>query len=217
MKESILVVEDDSNIQELIVEFLSSEGYDVDFCNDGVEALEKFNKGHYDLLIIDVMMPNMDGYTLCKKIREISSVSIIFLTALNDEENQLKGFEFECDDYITKPFSFNVLIKRVEAVLRRNRKYLKFEDVTLNLKNYTVEIENKVVELTLKEFSILKYLIESYPKIITRENLLDEVWGYNYFGDARIVDAHIKNIRKKLNYSFIKTVKGVGYTLDGKI
>lgn len=217
MKESILVVEDDSNIQELIVEFLSSEGYDVDFCNDGVEALEKFNKGHYDLLIIDVMMPNMDGYTLCKKIREISSVSIIFLTALNDEENQLKGFEFECDDYITKPFSFNVLIKRVEAVLRRNRKYLKFEDVTLNLKNYTVEIENKVVELTLKEFSILKYLIESYPKIITRENLLDEVWGYNYFGDARIVDAHIKNIRKKLNYAFIKTVKGVGYTLEGKI
>ena len=217
MKESILVVEDDSNIQELIVEFLSSEGYDVDFCNDGVEALEKFNKGHYDLLIIDVMMPNMDGYTLCKKIREISSVSIIFLTALNDEENQLKGFEFECDDYITKPFSFNVLIKRVEAVLRRNRKYLKFVDVTLNLKNYTVEIENKVVELTLKEFSILKYLIESYPKIITRENLLDEVWAYNYFGDARIVDAHIKNIRKKLNYSFIKTVKGVGYTLEGKI
>ena len=102
-------------------------------------------------------------------------------------------------------------------MLRRNRKYLKFEDVTLNLKNYTVEIENKVVELTLKEFSILKYLIESYPKIITRENLLDEVWGYNYFGDARIVDAHIKNIRKKLNYSFIKTVKGVGYTLEGKI
>lgn len=217
MKESILVVEDDLNIQELIVEFLSSEGYNVDFCSDGVEALEKFSKKYYDLLIIDIMMPNMDGYTLCKKIREISNVSIIFLTALNDEENQLKGFEFECDDYITKPFSFNLLIKRVEAVIRRNRKYLKFEDVTLNLKNYTIEIENKEIELTLKEFNIIKYLIESYPKIITRENLLDEVWGYSYFGDARIVDAHIKNIRKKLNYSIIKTVKGVGYTLEGKI
>ena len=219
MNSSILVIEDDSNIQELIVEFLSSEGYNVESANDGLEGVQKFKQGHYDLIILDIMMPNLDGYGVCKMIRNISSVPIIFLTALNAEDNQIKGFDLKCDDYITKPFSFNLLIKRVEAILRRsvkntNEDFICFEDLKLNLNTYTVEVDNEVIELTLKEFSILKSLIEKYPQVITRESLLDDIWGYDYYGDTRIVDAHIKNLRKKIGLPYIKTVKGIGYTLE---
>ena len=121
MNTSILVMEDDVNIQELIVEFLKAEGYDVDYASDGLEGIQLFKKKEYDLVLLDIMMPNLDGYSVCKMIRQTSNVPIIFLTALNEESNQLKGFELECDDYITKPFSFNLLIQRVKAVLRRGR------------------------------------------------------------------------------------------------
>lgn len=222
MNSSILVIEDDCNIQELIVEFLSSEGYNVESANDGLEGVQKFKQGHYDLIILDIMMPNLDGYGVCKMIRNISNVPIIFLTALNAEDNQIKGFDLQCDDYITKPFSFNLLIKRVQAILRRsikstNEDFVCFEDLKLNLNTYTVEVENETIELTLKEFSILKSLIEKYPQVITREGLLDDIWGYDYYGDTRIVDAHIKNLRKKIGLPYIKTVKGIGYTLEKSI
>ena len=203
MNASILVIEDDSSIQELIVEFLSSEGYHVESANDGLEGIQKFKQGNYDLIILDIMMPNLDGYGVCKMIRNTSNVPIIFLTALNAEENQVKGFDMQCDDYITKPFSFNLLIKRVQAVLRRSTKsinddFISFEDLKLNLNTYTVEVEGETIELTLKEFNKLKTLIEKYPQVITRESLLDSIWGYDYYGDTRIVDAHIKNLRKKI-------------------
>ncbi len=222
MNASILVVEDDFNIQELIVEFLSSQGYKVDYANDGVEGVQKFKQGNYDLIILDVMMPNLDGHSACKMIRKTSNVPIIFLTALNDESNQIKGFELECDDYITKPFSFKLLIKRVEAVLRRssqtiNDDNISFERLTLDLNTYSANVNDENIELTLKEFNILKTLIEKYPQVITRENLLDSIWGYDYYGDTRIVDAHIKNIRKKIVLPYIKTVKGIGYTLEKNI
>lgn len=222
MNSSILVIEDDSNIQELISEFLSAEGYQVDTANDGLEGIQKFKQGSYDLVILDIMMPNLDGYGVCKMIRKSSSVPIIFLTALNDEGDQLKGFDLECDDYITKPFSFNLLIKRVEAILRRsnktiNDKFIVFEKLKLDLNTYIAEIDGEPIELTLKEFNILKALIEKYPQVITREGLLDSIWGYDYYGDTRIVDAHIKNIRKKISLPYIKTVKGVGYTLEKDI
>ena len=219
MNASILVIEDASSIQELIVEFLSSEGYHVESANDGLEGIQKLKQGNYDLIILDIMMPNLDGYGVCKMIRNTSNVPIIFLTALNAEENQVKGFDMQCDDYITKPFSFNLLIKRVQAVLRRSTKsinddFISFEDLKLNLNTYTVEVDNETIELTLKEFNILKTLIEKYPQVITREGLLDDIWGYDYYGDTRIVDAHIKNLRKKIGVSYIKTVKGIGYTLE---
>ncbi|MEF9992291.1 MAG: response regulator transcription factor [Romboutsia sp.] len=219
MSKSILVVEDDINIQELIVEFLSAEGYKVDSANDGLEGIQKFKQNSYDLVVLDVMMPNLDGYSVCKMIRQNSKVPIIFLTALNEESNQVKAFEMECDDYITKPFSFNLLIKRVEAILRRSvnvvdEKILTFEKIKLDLNTYTANIENQIIELTLKEFNILKALIEKYPQVITREGLLDSIWGYDYYGDTRIVDAHIKNIRKKIQLPYIKTVKGIGYSLE---
>ena len=222
MNSSILVIEDDSNIQELISEFLSAEGYQVDTANDGLEGIQKFKQGSYDLVILDIMMPNLDGYGVCKMIRKSSSVPIIFLTALNDEGDQLIGFDLECDDYITKPFSFNLLIKRVEAILRRsnktiNDKFIVFEKLKLDLNTYIAEIDGEPIELTLKEFNILKALIEKYPQVITREGLLDSIWGYDYYGDTRIVDAHIKNIRKKISLPYIKTVKGIGYTLEKDI
>ena len=222
MNTSILVMEDDVNIQELIVEFLKAEGYDVDYASDGLEGIQLFKKKEYDLVLLDIMMPNLDGYSVCKMIRQTSNVPIIFLTALNEESNQLKGFELECDDYITKPFSFNLLIQRVKAVLRRGRinissDLLIFEKLKLDLNTYSVQIDDQNIELTLKEFNILKMLIEKYPQVVTRENLLDSIWGYDYYGDTRIVDAHIKNLRKKLSLPYIKTVKGIGYTLEKDI
>ena len=224
MSASILVVEDDANIQELIVEFLRSENYNVDYASDGLEGIQLFKKNNYDLIILDIMMPNLDGYSVCKMIRQTSKVPVIFLTALNQENDEVKGFDLECDDYITKPFSFNLLIKRVEAVLRRsgnsiseNSDCVIFEKLKLDLNTYTADVDGKHVELTLKEFNILKSLIEKYPQVITRESLLDSIWGYDYYGDTRIVDAHIKNIRKKIELPYIKTVKGIGYTLEKDI
>ena len=222
MNTSILVMEDDVNIQELIVEFLKAEGYDVDYASDGLEGIQLFKKKEYDLVLLDIMMPNLDGYSVCKMIRQTSNVPIIFLTALNEESNQLKGFELECDDYITKPFSFNLLIQRVKAVLRRGRinissDLLIFEKLKLDLNTYSEHIDDQNIELTLKEFNILKMLIEKYPQVVTRENLLDSIWGYDYYGDTRIVDAHIKNLRKKIILPYIKTVKGIGYTLEKDI
>ncbi|CEN25403.1 response regulator transcription factor [Paraclostridium sordellii] len=216
---NILVIEDDSNIQELIVEFLSAEGYNVKSANDGIEGIQIFKKEEFDLVILDVMMPNLDGYGVCKMIRQSSNIPIIFLTALDQESDQIKGFDLMCDDYITKPFSFTLLMKRVEAVLRRTcndseSNILTFEKLTLDLDTYQAYLDGNTIELTLKEFNILKTLIENYPQVITRENLLDNVWGYDYYGDTRVVDAHIKNIRKKIELPYIKTVKGIGYSLD---
>ena len=217
----ILVVEDDNQIQELIVEFLSSQDYIVDTANDGVEGYEKFKSGEYDLVILDVMMPRLDGHSLCKMIRNIDKeVSIIFLTALGDEENEIKGFDLNADDYISKPFSFNILIKRVEAVLRRKNKeksedeVLKFEGLKLDLQTFKSYIDEEEIELTLKEFNILKLMISSYPTVVSREKLIEKIWGYDYFGDTRVIDAHMKNIRKKIKKDDIKTIKGVGYVLE---
>lgn len=221
MNYKILVVEDDNQIQELIVEFLSSQDYIVDTANDGVEGYEKFKSGEYDLVILDVMMPRLDGHSLCKMIRNIDKeVSIIFLTALGDEENEIKGFDLNADDYISKPFSFNILIKRVEAVLRRKNKeksedeVLKFEGLKLDLQTFKSYIDEEEIELTLKEFNILKLMISSYPTVVSREKLIEKIWGYDYFGDTRVIDAHMKNIRKKIKKDYIKTIKGVGYVLE---
>ncbi len=202
----ILVVEDDLQIQELIKEFLKAQNYLVDTADDGVLGYEKVKNNEYDLIIMDVMMPNMDGYSLCKMIRAISKTPIIFLTALSEEQDEIKGFELECDDFITKPFSFNILIKRVNAVLRRSETLssdneesneLVFETLKLDKDSYKVYVDGEECEFTLKEFNILKNLIEFYPRVITREQLMDKVWGYEYYGEMRVIDAHIKNIRKK--------------------
>ena len=222
MEKYILVVEDDYKSQQLLQQFLTSNGYKVDCANDGLEGIQMYKDRNYNLILLDIVMPNLDGFSMCKMIRKESDVPIIFVTALSSESDQIKGFDLLCDDYIVKPFSYNLLIKRIEAVLRRSKEdkagvYLTFEKIKLNLKTYSAEIDGKIIDLTLKEFNILKSLIENYPQVVTREKLLDSIWGYDYYGDTRIVDAHIKNIRKKIILPYIKTVKGIGYTLQKDI
>ena len=217
----ILIIEDDKNTQEIIEESLKTRDFFVDSVSDGLEGIQKFKEKKYDLVLLNISMPNLDGFTVCKMIRKMSEVSIVFISSKNDEATQIKGYDCGCDDFIVKPFSFNVLAKKIEAILKRTSKLidsdtLEFEDMVLGLRTYSVTISGESVELTLKEFYILKMLIEKYPQVITRENLLDNIWGYDFYGDTRIIDAHIKNIRKKIKLPYIKTVKGIGYTLDKK-
>ncbi|MGG7177258.1 response regulator transcription factor [Clostridium paraputrificum] len=221
MNINILVVEDDVKIQELIVEFLLSQDYKVDAASDGVEGYEKFKEGNFDLIILDVMMPNLNGYDLCKMIRKKNRyIPIIFLTALGNEEDEIKGFDLEADDYITKPFSYNILIKRVEVILKRkgnqkiNDNLLEYKDLNIDENSYKVYIKGEEIELTLKEFNILKLLVKSYPMVVTRELIIEKVWGTDYFEDTRVIDAHVKNLRKKINANYIKTLIGIGYVLE---
>ncbi|ENZ03259.1 two-component system response regulator [Clostridium thermobutyricum] len=216
----VLVVEDDLKIRELIEEFLKAEGYFVRGASDGLEGYSVFREEEFDLVITDIMMPRMDGYALTNLIREESNVPIVMLTALNDEEDQIRAFDEKVDDFISKPFSFALLIKRVEAILRRcsreagESSLLQFENITLNEDTYKALVDGEDIELTLKEFNILKLLILNFPTVLKREVLMDKIWGYDYYGDMRVIDAHIKNLRKKIKYDYIKTVKGVGYVLE---
>lgn len=215
----ILVVEDDSDIQELVREFLSAQNYEIHAANDGPEGFKLFRANDYDLVLLDIMLPKLDGYGVCRMIRQHSSVPIIMLTALEEEKDQIKGFELGIDDYITKPFSFQVLVKRVQAVLRRTGDkapdpVLRFKEIKLDKEGHTVAVGRNKVELTAKEFKIFHSLLENQGRTVSREVLLDQAWGYDYFGDARIVDTHIKNLRKKLGISYIRTIKGIGYKLD---
>ena len=217
MSYKILVVEDDFDIQELIVEFLKTKEYIVTTANDGVEGFKCFQNDTFDLILLDVMMPNMDGLTLSEMIRKKSDVPIIFLTALGEEQDHLKAFNLGADDYIVKPFSFAVFLKRVEALLRRTygkSNLLIFNEIILDLDGFTAKVNDELIELTTKEFEILKILISNKHKVLSRDSLLNTAWDYDYFGDLRVVDVHIKNLRKKLNLPYIKTVKGVGYKID---
>lgn len=219
MSYKILVVEDDKDIQELICEFLKIQDYTVTAADDGMEAMTLFHNNAYDLVILDVMLPKLNGHQVCQMIRNKSQVPILMLTALGEEENHVKGFELGVDDYVTKPFSFTVLIKRVEAILRRvyktePAKIQTFKEVTANYERYQATVNQEPIELTTKEFEILYLLMENRGKVLTREVLLDKAWGYDYFGNERVVDAHIKNLRKKLNVSYVKTIKCVGYKFD---
>ncbi|KPC76759.1 transcriptional regulator [Thermoactinomyces vulgaris] len=218
MSYSILVIEDDLDIQELIQEFLLSQAYDVTVASDGLEGIRIFKEKPVDLVILDVMLPQLDGHSVCKMIRDQSNVPIIMLTALGEETDQLKGFELGVDDYVSKPFSFNVLIKRVEAVLRRTHRTepsqrLSYNGLVLDTEGHTVTVGSKKPDLTAKEFDILHALLRNRGKVLSRDMLLNQVWGIDFYGDPRVVDTHIKNLRKKLGSSYIQTVKGIGYKI----
>ncbi|RAP74509.1 response regulator transcription factor [Paenibacillus montanisoli] len=222
MPSAILVIEDDAYIQQLIAEFLRDQHYEVDVASDGIEGWTKFQEGAYNLVILDLMLPSMHGYDICRRIRERYETPVIVLTALGEEKDQLRAFEEKADDYITKPFSFHVLMKRVEAVLRRTRSAQSGEQLfdgrlRLDAHAYKIFVDGKLIDTTTKEFDILHTLVHNAGRIMTRDMLLDKVWGYDYYGDSRIVDAHIKNIRKKLGISVIRTVKGVGYSLESEL
>ncbi|MDM5155299.1 response regulator transcription factor [Bacillus sp. DX1.1] len=215
----ILVVEDDEEIQELIKQFLMTQNYIVEIASDGLEGMKQFNKQSFDLILLDVMMPNLNGFEVAKMIRNQSNIPIIMLTALEEEQDQMKGFDLGIDDYITKPFSFHVLIRRVEAVLRRSydqstTNHVIFKELHVDYDAYKVYVHDIEIPLTTKEFEILQLLLQNEKKVLPRESIVEKAWGYEYCGETRIIDTHIKNIRKKLGIPYIKTVKGIGYKLD---
>ena len=219
MGKRILVIEDEASIQNILRIFLEDAGYQVTLADDGMDGIAAFHKDSFDLVLLDIMMPRLDGYSVCEMIRNESSTPVILLTALDDEDNQMKGFNLLADDYITKPFSMPLVLKRMEAVLRRARSgekssVLAYQNVQLDTENYKVFVEGKEVTLTVREFDILRLLMENQGRVFTREQLLDIIWNYDYLGDDKIINTHIKNIRKKLGVDCIKTIRGVGYRID---
>lgn len=219
--QNILIVEDDMDIQELLREFLKEAGYEVTSASDGIEAMELFAKNKFDLILLDIMLPKIDGFGVCELIRKQSQVPIIMLTALGGEEEQIRGLDLQVDDYITKPFSVPILIRKIAAVLRRSgqmqeegHKTIAYQNLFLDLDNYTATVDGTAYELTQREFEVLRELLTHQGRIMTRQNLLDKLWRYDFYGDERVVDTHIKNLRKKLGIEFIQTVRGVGYKID---
>lgn len=216
----LLIVEDNADYRELLISFLENEGYEVTAVNDGEAAVRSADENAFDLIILDLMLPKIDGYEVCRRIREKSGVPVIMLTALDSEAHQMKGYGLHIDDYITKPVSMPLLMRKVEAVLRRTMpdrpQIVEYQGISLDLKAHTVCVENIPMEFTLREFEILYELMKSPGEVVTRKSLLNGLWGYGYYNDTRIVDTHIKNIRKKLaDHDCIETVRGVGYKLKG--
>lgn len=219
--QKILVVEDDFDIQEILLNFLQEAGYDVTVANDGVEALSVFTDNQFDLILLDIMLPKIDGFGVCELIRKQSQIPIIMLTALSGEEQQIRGLDLQVDDYITKPFSMPVLVRKIAAVLRRSNHQkddkhctVSYQNLVLDLDSYTAVIDGNAYELTQREFEVLRELLTHQGRVLTRQNLLNKLWKYDFYGDERVVDTHIKNLRKKLGIDFIKTIRGVGYKID---
>ena len=216
---TILSVEDEFDIRELLEAYLTNEGYRVIAAEDGEEALERFHDGNPDLVLLDLLLPGLDGFQVCRAIREESDLPVIMLTALGSEQSELKGFDLRVDDYIAKPFSMPVLLRRVEAVLRRTMKgpaarKLAHRALSLDLDGYKATVNGETIELTGREFALLRVLLQNRGRVLTRQMLLNRVWGYDFYGDERIVDTHIKNLRKKLGVDYIETIRGVGYRID---
>ena len=217
----ILIVEDDLSIQALLHDFIQEAGHSVTLASDGVEALAKYSEQDFDLVLLDIMLPKIDGYGVCEVIRQKSDVPVIMLTALDGEENQIRGLDLQADDYITKPFSMPVLLRKIAAVLRRSSKQndtpqtMNYKNLTLDLDGYKVYAGGEVIDLTPREFEILRELLANRGRILTRQNLLQTIWKYEFFGEERIIDTHIKNLRKKLGTAeYIETIRGVGYRID---
>ena len=219
--EKILIVEDDFDIQELLQNFLQEAGYQTAVAKDGLEAVSMFSKEGFHLILLDIMLPKIDGFTVCELIRRQSQIPIIMLTALSGEEEQIRGLDLQVDDYITKPFSMPVLVRKIGAVLRRSRRgqeeghqTLVYRNLVLDLDSYLAAVDGREYELTQREFEILRELLTHQGRVMTRQNLLDRLWRYDFYGDERVVDTHIKNLRKKLGIDFIQTIRGVGYKID---
>ena len=217
----ILIVEDDLSIQALLHDFIQEAGYSVALAADGVEALAKYSEQDFDLVLLDIMLPKIDGYGVCEVIRQKSDVPIIMLTALDGEKNQIRGLDLQADDYITKPFSMPVLLRKIAAVLRRSSKQndtpqtMNYKNLTLDLDGYKVYAGGEGIDLTSREFEMLRELLTNRGRLLTRQNLLQTIWKYEFFGEERIIDTHIKNLRKKLGTAdYIETIRGVGYRID---
>jgi two-component system response regulator VanR len=217
---NILIIEDEVKIQEILTEFLREYGYTIDHAGDGVEGLAMFKKNKYDLVLLDIMMPKLDGFTTLELLRQDSDVPVIIITAMEEEENQMKGFDLQADDYIVKPFSMNLVIRRIEAVLRRKQPEIVSDEsiltrgnVTLDTQACEVRASGRIIPFTYKEYELLKLLLENRNRVFTRDHLLRIIWGYDFIGDDKVVNNHIMRIRKKLGEDFIVTVRGMGYKI----
>ncbi|WP_432406778.1 response regulator transcription factor [Wukongibacter sp. M2B1] len=220
----ILIVEDESRMRRLISDYLNREGYLTIEAENGKKAVEIFDSQKIDLIILDIMMPEYDGWTVCREIRKSSSVPIIMLTARSEESDELFGFELGVDEYITKPFSPKILVARVKALLRRSYteedSTLSFNGLEIDMKGHKVFVEGREIEMTPKEYELLTYMVQNEGNALTREQILNNVWGYDYFGDLRTVDTHVKRLRIKIRETgkdkYIQTIRGVGYRFEVK-
>ncbi|AFS79335.1 transcriptional regulatory protein SrrA [Gottschalkia acidurici 9a] len=219
----ILVADDEERIRKIIGDYLKNDGYDVIEAENGQDALQKFySNSDLSLIILDIMMPIKDGWEVCKEIRDESSIPIIFLTALGEDYDEIKGLEIGADDYITKPFGYEVFMARVKTILRRINidcdKIIRLKELEIDSSSRIVKVNNIVVEMSPKEYELLIYLLENKNIALEREKILDAVWGYDFYGDPRTIDTHIKNIRSKIGEvgSCIKTVRGFGYRFEVK-
>ncbi|ANC18413.1 transcriptional regulator [Bacillus cereus] len=220
-KYRVLVVDDESDMRQLVGMYLDNFGYEWGEAENGKEALKKLETDHYDFVVLDIMMPEMDGLSVCKEIRKTSDVPIIFLTAKGEEWNRVNGLRMGADDYIVKPFSPGELVARMEAVLRRYTKQeqqqeIQFGPILINEKSRRIEADGELISLTVKEFDLLYFLCQHTGQVFSREQLLEKVWGYDYAGSTRTVDTHVKTMRLKLGESgnYIQTVWGVGYKFE---
>ena len=226
MARNILVVEDDRNISELIRMYLEKEGFEVRAAYDGGKAVEEFEREQPDLVLLDIMLPVLDGWQVCQRIRQKAKTPIIMLTAKSDVTDRITGLEMGADDYLVKPFEMKELMARINAVLRRSeipedtRKKLTFDKLVINLDSYELTVDGKQVDTPPKELELLYHLAATPNRVYTRNQLLDEVWGFDYFGDSRTVDVHIKRLREKVegisDQWELKTVWGVGYKFEVK-
>ena len=212
----ILIVEDEPDIQELLQAYLRDAGYETAAAGDGAAALDLFQRQPFDLVLLDIMLPKLDGFGVCEQLRRQSQVPILMLTALDGEEEQLRGFGLNVDDYVTKPFSMPILLEKIRVILRRSgageeNGQLRYRDLVLDLDGREVALAGRPLELTAREFELLHTFLAAPGRVFTREMLLAKLWGYDFFGDERVVDSHIKNLRHKLGRDYIETVRGVGY------
>lgn len=217
----ILIVEDDFDISELLESWLNETGYQTVRAQNGFEALERFESEDFDLILLDLMLPKLDGFSVCEWIRKRSNVPIIMLTALDGETEQLRGYDLKIDDYVIKPFSMPVLLRKIAAVLRRcssensgSRSILRYRDLTLDLDAYTAMRGAQKLDLTNREFECLRELLQNQGRVMTYQMLVNRIWNYDYLGDDRVIYSHIKNLRRKLGADYIQNVRGVGYRVD---
>ena len=211
----ILIVEDEPELQELLCAYLQDAGYAVAVAGDGAAALDLFRAQSFDLVLLDIMLPKIDGFGVCAQIRRQSQVPILMLTALDGEAQQLRGFGLNIDDYVTKPFSMPVLLEKIRVILRRSggaaESRLRYRDLVMDLDTREAALDGRPLDLTAREFELLRTFLPAPGRVFTREMLLSRLWGYDFFGDERVVDSHIKNLRHKLGRDYIETVRGVGY------
>ena len=215
----ILIVEDDFDIAELLENWLMEAGYETVIAGDGLRVLDIFEAGRFDLVLLDLMLPKMDGFGVCEWIRKRSDVPIVMLTALEGEAEQLRGYDLRIDDYVTKPFSMPVLLRKIAAILRRSggqsdANVLRYRDLILDLDAYTATRGGTDLGLTNREFECLRELIRNPGRVMTYQMLINRIWNYDYFGDDRVIYSHIKNLRRKLGVDYIQTVRGVGYRVE---